>query len=739
MQGSVTSRSALLVAGCFICWTRIAWTFSSRPVQLQPASLYRFDAPQSRLYNAIEDATIATNPFEIQGLDLQNFERSNGIHKLILRLQEQIPALLTVPLTPESAKNTYNNDVRVLMGDAELVSSRDELINLNQVLVLVASTSTRASSFLFGSSHDDATETTSSQPSVKCLLGIDTNFTAIVVEWEVDFGATVSAPSKLQGRSLLALDSDTGKVSSHRLVQVSWNGEAQDYSSIGSFLYTSRQAVLGLQQFPILQPFLLSPILTQVRDDWMQQQFSAKNRRRPSSNDTAPPVFVMTSSSDANVSSWIPVNNYSLPFPGSTHWLIYMARQQAVARFCQEIIPTLAAGESTGVPIKSCFSPTARLYATDGSLLLQGDDGLANFYRSLATWRTRTFGSWTLERVKVLNKTITESEEHTLQPRIQIDYCTSYQIPGAGTPALTRGSDIYTLSAIDENDADRFMLLIEQVRQTKFSIGGSQQDGVVLMRSIAAAIKSGRFASAMDDWSIWMDLMKRFSKQDTNTTKKAIASRVSKFPLRRDRAALVVYRIMERLHFELGELVDPLSPLTTPLLREFMSDDIQLLGYLNETLLRGKVAYDRSVGLAMTSLRGGLLSGGVLSEKAPSVRVELTYKGAVKCSLTLHLKLVTPSMAVLPGMSDVKGATLPLELCWVSEYVPCPDTGKILQHRLLESRVNGQLTPGNVLSRWIQRLSSSKSYTGADDVTSDAGLQTIRDTLGWFRSLSPGA
>ena len=93
----------------------------------------------------------------------------------------------------------------------------------------------------------------------------------------------------------------------------------------------------------------------------------------------------------------------------------------------------------------------------------------------------------------------------------------------------------------------------------------------------------------------------------------------------------------------------------------------------------------------------------------------------------------------MPTASTVGGASLPpLKIGLMSEYILCPETGKILQHRLLESRVNGQLTPGDVVSRWIQRLAGGVVSAENDDTAVD-WMRTLHDTVEWVRSMKSNA
>ena len=197
---------------------------------------------------------------------------------------------------------------------------------------------------------------------------------------------------------------------------------------------------------------------------------------------------------------------------------------------------------------------------------------------------------------------------------------------------------------------------------------------------------------------------------------------------------------MSALHQQGNQLVmDPTTPQSPPGL-DFMSDSVQLLGYLGEVLLRGKQQYQQNVGLPVRGLSKGLESGRIISEKPPSTQVSLTMENRIEFSLTLHLRLSMSGFS--PGdflfqrngnteNSDMSNAFLapssgiPLKIQLRSEYVLDPITGDITQHRLLESLVNGQLTPADMLSRFLQGRESGSN-------TSSNPLGGLSDLIQWI-------
>lgn len=535
----------------------------------------------------------------------------------------------------------------------------------------------------------------------------------------------------------------------HQLLSVYWNGSFLDSVAIAQALSGLRLVFKGWQ--PLLQPLAspASPALTlfnQVRDEILHQQWSAAS----SPNTTLAPLFVALPTDKAK---WIPVDEYalnrSLPFPppGSSAWPSYAIRHQAATYFVNTIIPALA-NNGDAVETATLFHPDARLMTLDGSLLLEGASRVANFYASLATLRRGTLGSWTVEGAAASARESGAADEATGAVQVSVDYGTIVNVPGAA-PTTVRGMDVFVVSSSASGNS---AIVIKEVQQKELSIGenSSLNYGVFVMRSVATAIatSTGRVPFA---GGFWLDLLRRAAQpsgirelvdrsDDSKLKERVFQPKPRKF--RSDRAGLTAYRVIEALHHECTNIMptDGGEPNLPPASR-YMVESVQLNGYMGEVLLRGRSNYNQIFTLALASISATLRSGRVQSKKEPLVRIELTSQGNVICSLTLFFKLSSLSMARIPGF-DSKPAgkaspTLPtLKIGFLSEYVLCPETGRILQHRLLESRVNGQLTPGDVVSRLIQRR-SGRSTTDVDSDSKSAAvdwLQILQDSVEWVRS-----
>jgi hypothetical protein len=758
---------------------------------------------------------------DVQGFGLlseKELQRRNNIHETICALRQQIPALLTRPLDDASAQAAYTEQTRLLVAhtntantdtnidttdttidtdDFELVSSRTELMALLKTLVLATEASVRASNFLL---LLDPTATATAPPVVECRILVDPDMLAIRVEWQAKllslYGSDDTTMSRtaadasriIQGISMLFLDTTTGKIATHRLLQVQWEGKDQDSQAIGQALSTLRKTFLSLKESPLLQPFFSdSSPLSQVRDELLQQLLptASTSTSTTSTSTTAStaaelaPIYVTQSLKDLHsdasrtdsvpIDEWIPLNQTStssttLPvLPGSHLWTQYAAAHRTISQFLNEVVPLLSSADPdvSSATIKSVFTQKAQLVTLDGSVLLQDAGRVANFYQSLAAWRRRSSfvvasASWTFDKAVIV--------EWKGKPRIRVDYTTSVNLPGGAATATAttiRGSDIFVLA---EPSVDLTNVRVEKVQQKELSIGGNKniQDGVWFMRSVATAVESGRFRNTEEAQSVLLDLVQRSMNMNLNPTGKRPSSKtststsvkeekevVAQPSLLTDAVAANVYRIMATLHRDLPNLLDDTATSTSDLLlppcHEYMSDSVELHGYLGEVLLRGRTAYSTTVGLLMASLRAAMRTGRVQAENPdtkPSVQVELTEKGNVRLTLTLYLKILPLPAGGFAGFdpisSGVLPASLPLKIALISEYVIDPDTGRISQHELVESRINGQLTPGDIVSQWIQRRQDPLGGSSNNNRASgeESWMQTVLDTVNWVRSMN---
>ena len=165
-----------------------------------------------------------------------------------------------------------------------------------------------------------------------------------------------------------------------------------------------------------------------------------------------------------------------------------------------------------------------------------------------------------------------------------------------------------------------------------------------------------------------------------------------------------------------------------------MSENIELKGYLGESIVRGSSLYNQSIGAVIFGIRESIRQKRLTIE-GPSTtpRVELLVQtGEIRLSLAYKFRIPPPGIFPSPDSSP---SGLPLKVELVSDYKIDPDTGLITEHRLVETRINGQLTAGDQVSRWMQRFLKLDGAAATTSRNDDGALSAILDALSWFRSV----
>jgi hypothetical protein len=698
-------------------------------------------------------------------LSESDFARYDGVHRIVHDLPQLLTSFLRQPLTLAQATPLFDTNTRVVIPTTatssnsnadtvplELVSSVDEMVHLASALYWVVETSNRASGFIrawLPTVDDGTTDTEEQGPTVQAMrLTLDANATWMRVDWQVTLPAVVQRAldiTNLQGTSKLELSN--GKIVTQSLERVRWNQEVQDSTVIWQGLASLRQTVRGWQQTPVFQTLVgQNPLVQQ----WVQSNLGTATTTTTASSTTssapAPPLYIQTSSSNStnSTSTAIPAEAYikrhsssstaSWALPGSTEWPRYAQKHKTVRAFVEHAIPALTGTPSAingeaPLAVIQYLDPEARLMTMDGQVRMEGNQRLARLYQTLAVMRQRTLGTLRVERIQVMNDANTTDD--TVQVSIQ------YSITNPLGLVLVSGTDIYTLKMSPDLDP---IPRIMQIKQDKLVVNGNNNtnEGIWLMRSLIAMADAGRVGN--EDVGVWgTDLWQRFVRPNavTDKTRPIVVS---------NEAAATAFRIMTRLHQDwrlaLGgntnsSNANALTLPTTPV-AEYLADNVQLVGYLGESLVRGRAAYTQSFSLSLAPLQAALRQGQVRSTKPPKVRVELTERGSIRLDLMLYLT-IRPLAGIdrLPGWDRLSPSQqeIPLTLELISEYDLDNVMGKITQHALLESRVNGQLTPADVVSRWIRRQQQQPFQR--DSVLEDRSwMQVLSDALRWLDSIA---
>ena len=78
----------------------------------------------------------------------------------------------------------------------------------------------------------------------------------------------------------------------------------------------------------------------------------------------------------------------------------------------------------------------------------------------------------------------------------------------------------------------------------------------------------------------------------------------------------------------------------------------------------------------------------------------------------------------------------PLAIELISDYVVDQQTGLVVTHQLVETRVNGQLTPGDVISRNLAGFLNVEMQQGNPSRSPDEVLQTVSEAVSWLRTMA---
>ena len=692
----------------------------------------------------------------IDGL-AENFNTLCQIDDTIQALKEQLPLTVTKPLTSISASKVYSNDVHLTVviaatdndnndDDITLIQSKDELVSLSDVLVVATSAARQANSILSGNSNNKVEE----RPNqVQCQLIIDDSFRAIRVPWKTTIpilgrvGVNANT-NRIEGISELVLDEATGKIRIHRVLNVEFNGRNVNGPAIGQTLRAIQSASSNVQQSPLLQSLFASTtsggsqqpsnnLFNGLRDGILEQVATSLSSSMPLSKEppVAPTVYCVPSVT--SIQGWIYDNSTNssslvsepirrlIPFPGSHDWEEYALAHNCLERFYDDVLPRLSKDGTTVDP--DDFASDAKIYATDGSVLLEGRNAVADFYQSTAFARTNTGGSWSLKRCSLIDwrkRTVT------------VEYKATNNIP----PATIKGRDTYKLSVTESRP------IVEQINQESLSIISSDSslslDSQWVMKNLVTAVEGGRLATGSSARDVFSDLLfQQLKRVGQASSSVSASSKKSKLP---QSAAATAYYIMSDLHERSMNLLNDTTNRFPPA-AEYMTDDVELRGYLGETLLRGANVYNRAVNSFLSTVQQSITQKRLVVEKTASPGVELLANGDIRFYQIFFFRLPPPGASMFLPESSPFTTGVPIKVELVSDYKINAETGRIYQHSFVETRINGQLTPGDVFSRTVlgflnpQDRASNKQSKNGDGGGEDM-LKTFSDTLRWFQKIS---
>lgn len=719
------------------------------------------------------------------------FGRLVAVDETIRALQLQLPTILTKALTPSTVENVYSEDefcFTVLVDDERgngirdgggddddqengvkrddeivILSSREELMALSDVLVLTTAAAQQAML---------VTGTTDARVKIECQLIVDASYRIIRIPWRAKTPTlgTLSATgignrfNNFEGITdcYLSTTNDVVKVERFVVRKASFNGRVLNGPAIGQALKGIQSTLSNLQQNPILQNIVRSTqqgdgtnsrsagIFNTLRDEFFDQAATALKTTQTASSEqnldaTSIPVYRVDSIGELSLvtnNGWLEdqivtaektskQGELLVPCPGTEDWEKYVDSRFSLLRFTNDVIPQLS---DLSIVDSTLFADDANYkIAADDSIVMTGRESLANFFQSMALTRKGTGGTWNMIRCEVLdwtNRTV----------------AISYEVTTSNLPLWTiKGRDIYLLDTTTSKD-DR--PIIREIRQGKMVASGPngntiRLDGRWLTENVANAFQGdGTSASSNLPRDFLTELLMNqpslspFLKQKKENT----GSTSSKRKFSKSAAAASFY-IMTDLYEHGISLFDISSTnRPTPPGAEHMTDNVELKGYLGESIVRGSSLYNRSIGSVIFGIRESIRQKRLLIEEAPvPPRVELLVPtGEIRLSLTFCFRIPPPGTGIFtPPDSGGLTSGLPLKVELTSDYRIDRDTGLITEHRLVETRINGQLTAGDQVSRWMQRF---LKLDGAAATTTtaryeDGALSAILDTLSWFRSI----
>jgi hypothetical protein len=224
-----------------------------------------------------------------------------------------------------------------------------------------------------------------------------------------------------------------------------------------------------------------------------------------------------------------------------------------------------------------------------------------------------------------------------------------------------------------------------------------------------------------------IELLRSLTQKKTSAKKTTDSS----FPSLDDAAAVSFYGCLRALHNDIPNIASAGSS-STPA-GEFLADTVEMRGLLGEVLVRGHQNYRRLLGIATSSLRAGIQTNAVRLAAKPRTTVEVTSKGSIRVNLILAL-WVAPQLplggAIGQSQDGNQGFGAPLKIEISSEYI-IDLQGKIREHIILESRLNGVLTPGDLFSRWIKGMTREED---SKSKVAPSPLDSLVDVITWVRS-----
>ncbi|KAL3926981.1 MAG: hypothetical protein SGARI_005450, partial [Bacillariaceae sp.] len=250
----------------------------------------------------------------LEGLmDQDEFDRLCAIDETIRKVCEQLPSILTKPLTAQSAGGVYTKDdfclsVQVSSDGDEtkndnlqielsttpgeeivVLQGQKDLIALSDVLVLATAAAQQAGTAMSGGAVDTSVDE-------QCQVLVDDSYQVLRIPWKAKaplLGSPDSNNNKFEGITDFCFSSDDDSMKVQRFVirKLSWNNNELNGPAIGTSLKTIRTTVSNLQQNPLFRGLIGSTtesanpttnFFNALRDEFLDQAATAISSQRPS-------------------------------------------------------------------------------------------------------------------------------------------------------------------------------------------------------------------------------------------------------------------------------------------------------------------------------------------------------------------------------------------------------------------------------------------------------------------------
>jgi hypothetical protein len=589
---------------------------------------------------------------------------------------------------------------------------------------------------------------------------------------------------KIQGLSELSLDEmDSSRITVLRLLDITVNNRT--IIAIGETLAALRQMslplVVGQQQEQEQQQQQQPSLITGLMRDILQIAVSESNNQGDSTKleKRNAPIYVTTvkdissvlsvSSSSFNTRMIVPIDSYCsstlTQIPGSNGWIPFMQSRDAIIAFCHNALPNLAnydystanddgvtisvdQEDATIAKLSPFFEANVSLIGLDGKELLHDRSNVLTLYKSLAALRQTTFGDFTIQRMKA---------HYGRQSYLTVQWQTTWPISVEGTDKFLfhRNGPVerieqiqWIVQGLPMNDAEWVRAFVRAIMEL-FHVGS----GAATTRKDS----SDRGRIRIGGETIFQDLLQRaIGMATTSMRKSSIGLSESKEVLSvrpnpddsiqhstgtrardlSDEAAISLYQLTRALYREVPLSLERLSRNDGVLSRgipaaRFLTETVELRGLLNEILSADRVRLKQAFATTLASLRAASRNGWMDVDLLSPITLEITEDSNLKMKLCIGVKFPKISTTVpqplklltsFPNSPNLSPQQESMEVGIVVLFT-ITNGGMISEIRILETRINGMLTPADVVSKWLL----DASVPGGNN--SDGMPTSLRDVL----------